>query len=163
MAERDHLTGLHNRHYLERFLGDDDRPADLLVLLFDVDNLKTLNDVRGHDAGDKALQAVADALVERSRPGDVCVRWGGDEFLLLAPYVSSSAGLAFAERLVAAVASSAPAAPFQRLRLSVSIGVCSSDRTVLPLAELDQALQAGKRVGKGRAVLTGTTCAASSD
>ena len=85
------------------------------------------------------------------------MRWGGDEFLLLAPYVSASAGLALAERLVAAVASTPPAAPFQRLRLSVSIGVCASHRTVLPLTALDQALQVGKQAGKSRAVLTGIT------
>ncbi|MCW2606686.1 MAG: Response regulator PleD [Frankiales bacterium] len=153
MAERDQLTGLYNRHHLERFLGADDRPADLLVLLVDADGLKTLNDVHGHDAGDKALQAVAAALVEHSRPGDVCVRWGGDEFLLLAPFVSGEAGLAFAERLVTAVRSTSPAAPFEHLHLSVSIGVCASARTVLPLAELDAALHTGKRTGKGRAVL----------
>jgi diguanylate cyclase (GGDEF)-like protein len=153
MAERDQLTGLHNRHYLERFLGADDRPADLLVLLVDVDGLKALNDVHGHDAGDKALQAVAGALVEHSRPGDVCVRWGGDEFLLLAPHVSAPAGLAFAERLVTAVSSTVPAAPWEHLPLSVSVGVCPSGRTVLPLAALDRALRTGKLAGKGRAVL----------
>ena len=153
LAERDQLTGLHNRHYLERFLGADDRPADLLVLLVDVDGLKALNDVHGHDAGDKALQAVAGALVEHSRPGDVCVRWGGDEFLLLAPHVSAPAGLAFAERLVTAVSSTVPAAPWEHLPLSVSVGVCPSGRTVLPLAALDRALRTGKLAGKGRAVL----------
>ena len=82
------------------------------------------------------------------------MRWGGDEFLLLAPYASAQSGLAFADRLVEAVASTRPASPFAHLRLSVSIGVCASSRTVLPLEELDQALRLGKDAGKGRAVLS---------
>jgi diguanylate cyclase (GGDEF)-like protein len=153
-AERDQLTGLFNRHYLERFLGADDRPADLLLLLVDVDGLKTVNDRHGHAAGDAALQSVARALVSHSRPGDVVVRWGGDEFLLLAPFTAPTAGLAFAERLVQAVAAAEPGPPpWDDLPLSVSIGVCPSLRTVLPLEQLDQALGEVKRTGKGRAVL----------
>jgi len=79
------------------------------------------------------------------------VRWGGDEFLLLAPYTTPAVGLAFAQRLVSAVPHTVPGPPWQFLQLSVSIGV----RTVLPLAQLDEALQAVKRTGKGRAVLAG--------
>lgn len=156
-AERDQLTGLHNRHHLERFLGDQDRPAELLVLLVDVDGLKQVNDQHGHAAGDAVLRAVADTLVEHSRPGDVCVRWGGDEFLLLAPYVDAASGLRFAERLVTGVAQAAPEAPWGSLALSVSIGVSPCDRTVLPLERLDAALYAVKRSGKGRAVLAEPT------
>jgi diguanylate cyclase (GGDEF)-like protein len=154
-AERDQLTGLYNRHFLERFLGDEDRPADLLLLLVDVDGLKGINDRHGHAGGDAALQAVARTLVASSRPGDVCVRWGGDEFLLLAPFTTPSVGLSFAERLVQAVAYAVPGPPWHFLPLSVSIGVCPSLRTTLPLDRLDEALQAVKRTGKGRAVLAG--------
>jgi diguanylate cyclase (GGDEF)-like protein len=152
-AERDQLTGLYNRHFLERFLGNEDRPADLLVLLVDVDGLKGINDRHGHAAGDAALLAVARALKASSRPGDVCVRWGGDEFLLVAPFTTASVGLAFAERLVEAVSRATCLPPWHCLPLSVSIGVCPSLRTVLPLEQLDEALQAVKRTGKGRAVL----------
>jgi len=45
MAERDQLTGLHNRHFLQRYLGSGERPLDLLALLIDVDGLKQVNDV----------------------------------------------------------------------------------------------------------------------
>jgi diguanylate cyclase (GGDEF)-like protein len=152
-AERDQLTGLYNRHFLERFLGEEDRPADLLLLLVDMDGLKGINDRHGHAGGDAALQAVARTLVASSRPGDVCVRWGGDEFLLLAPFTTPAVGLAFAERLVQAVSYTVPGPPWHALELSVSIGVCPSQRTTLPLAKLDEALQAVKRTGKGRAVL----------
>lgn len=154
LAERDQLTGLHNRHHLERYLGGGgDRPADLLVLLVDVDDLKAVNDGHGHAAGDAVLRAVATCLRAHSRPGDVCVRWGGDEFLLLAPYTDAGAGLAFATRLAEAVRATRAPSPWDGLRLSVSIGVCPTDRTVLPLARLDAALHSVKRTGKGRAAL----------
>lgn len=81
LAELDQLTGLSNRHYLQRFLGDQDAPADLLAMLIDVDELKTVNDTGGHDASDAVLTAVARVLRDQSGPGDVLIRWGGDEFL----------------------------------------------------------------------------------
>ena len=153
LAERDQLTGLHNRHFLERYLGDDDRPADLLTLLIDVDDLKPLNDTYGHAAGDAVLTAVSNALRAHSRSGDVIVRWGGDEFLMLVPEVEGAGGLAFAERLAAAVRSTRPAAPWAHLSVSVSIGVCTTRRTPLPLERLDAALYEVKRTGKGHAGL----------
>jgi len=153
LAERDQLTGLHNRHFLERYLGDDDRPADLLTLLIDVDDLKPLNDTYGHAAGDAVLTAVGNVLRAHSRSGDVIVRWGGDEFLMLVPEVEGAGGLAFAERLAAAVRITRPAAPWAHLSVSVSIGVCTTRRTPLPLERLDAALYEVKRTGKGHAGL----------
>lgn len=154
-AERDQLTGLHNRHHLARYLGSVDRPADLLVLLVDVDDLKAVNDRHGHAAGDAVLRSVAASLRTHSRPGDVCIRWGGDEFLLLAPYSDVRHGLAFAARLADAVRDSRAQAPWDELPLSVSIGVCPTDRTVLPFERLDAALYAVKLAGKGHAGLAG--------
>lgn len=155
-AEHDALTGLGNRRLLERFLGTQDRPADLLVLLVDVDDLKRVNDGHGHDAGDAVLSAVAHALRAASRPGDVVVRWGGDEFLVVAPLpgpLDPAAAQAMGERLAEAVRTSQPRAPWGHLRPSVSVGVCPTRRTELPLAELDRAVYAVKRSGKGGAAL----------
>ncbi len=159
-AEQDPLTGLANRHYLERFLGGDDRPADLLTMLVDVDDLKAINDTWGHAAGDAALTAIAKALMDYSRPNDVVVRWGGDEFLVLVPsagHTGGPAALAMGERLAVAVRGTRPAAPWAHMRLSVSIGVCPSRRTALPLADLDAALRQLKSAGKGHAALAPTT------
>jgi diguanylate cyclase (GGDEF)-like protein len=156
LAEVDQLTGLSNRHYLERFLGDQDAPADLLAMLVDVDDLKAVNDTWGHAAGDAVLAAVATTVRRHSGPGDVVVRWGGDEFLVLVADPSRAnpaALLTMGERLATAVAGEHPAAPWEHLNLSVSVGVSQAVRTRLPLSELDAALYKVKCASKGHAGL----------
>jgi GGDEF domain-containing protein len=100
--------------------------------MIDVDDLKTVNDTWGHDASEAVLTAVARVLRDQSRPGDVLIRCGGDEFLLL-------------------LAHPGPWPPSELLALSVSIGVCAGPRTQLPVAQLDAALYTVKRARKGHA------------
>jgi len=152
-AEQDQLTGLRNRHFLERYLGNTDRPADLVTLLVDIDDLKVVNDTYGHKAGDAVISAVGAILRQRIRPGDIVVRWGGDEFLVLAPVRGSEPAVTFAERLAGIVASGHPDPPWEHLPLSVSVGVCTTRQTRLPLERLDAALRNVKRTGKGHAAL----------
>lgn len=153
LAERDQLTGLHNRHFLERFLGAADRPADLMAILVDVDNLKIVNDTHGHEAGDAVLKAVSAALNAHTRDGDVVIRWGGDEYLVLVPGLTVADAQPYGQELVDAVAGSCPEPPWDTLSVSVSIGISPTHRTPLPLAELDKAMYQAKRAGKGRAVV----------
>ena len=90
LAYEDALTGLANRRALEERLQRAvaraaDRNATLAVLLCDVDELKAINDEQGHDAGDRALQRVAEALVAAAapRPGNLVGRLSGDEFCVV--------------------------------------------------------------------------------
>ena len=157
VAERDQLTGLYNRHFLERFLGGADRPAELVAMLVDVDNLKTINDTSGHDAGDAVLSAIAAILKGESRAGDVVIRWGGDEFLLLVPQMTEDDAAVYAQNVLDAVSSGHPLPPWNTLHMSVSIGMIPTHRTPLPLDQLDRALYQAKRAGKGRAVVSGNS------
>lgn len=90
LATHDSLTGLVNRTYflgrLEQALAAATR-ADVTVAVFflDLDGFKAVNDQRGHDAGDRLLQAVAQRLHAQMRPGDTVARFGGDEFVILCP------------------------------------------------------------------------------
>ena len=87
-ALKDDLTGLANPRALQfqvaRELGRARRAATpFSLVLLDVDDFKVINDVYGHLAGDRALQAVARVLQQMSRPYDSCIRYGGDEFVVL--------------------------------------------------------------------------------
>lgn len=153
LAERDHLTGLHNRVYLERFLDGATGNANTGVLLVDVDDLKGLNDRLGHLAGDAAIATVAACLRDSCRAGDVLIRWGGDEFLLLLPGAAEVESMLVADRITAAVRAASLPAPWESVDLSVSVGVSGDACDPLPMDALDRALVEVKRGGKGRAQL----------
>ncbi len=89
-ARTDHLTGLTNRAEFERAVARAVAAASrhggaLAVAVVDLDGLKAINDEQGHDTGDSAIRAVADALRRSVRASDTCSRIGGDEFALAMP------------------------------------------------------------------------------
>lgn len=89
-ACRDYLTGLLNRRGLYtavEALRQEDFP--LAMYLFDVDDLKKINDENGHDAGDAMLCAFGDLLRRHTRSGDILCRYGGDEFIVILRHISS--------------------------------------------------------------------------
>ena len=73
----DPLTGLYNRRILPKV-----REVGT-VIMCDIDNFKTINDTYGHDVGDEVIKSVATILLNSIRIGDVAVRFGGDEFLII--------------------------------------------------------------------------------
>jgi diguanylate cyclase (GGDEF)-like protein len=85
-AYRDSFTGLYNRNYWEQLIsGMMHRPIPkrFTLIVIDVDNLKSLNDNRGHLTGDKAIRIVGQSIIESIRKQDIAVRYGGDEFFIL--------------------------------------------------------------------------------
>jgi diguanylate cyclase (GGDEF)-like protein len=96
-AERDWLTGLHNRRYLARELERLTREHDegwLSLAVVDLDNFKSINDRFGHEVGDHVLVRVAALLCDVLRASDVVVRSGGEEFLVLMPATHAAAATA---------------------------------------------------------------------
>lgn len=103
-AERDHLTGLFNRRYMDERLNYEitraqSEGASLSLCMADLDFFKCYNDTYGHQAGDSVLKAVADALKGGLRPDDSVSRYGGEEFLIMLPDTGAESAQAVAERL----------------------------------------------------------------
>ncbi len=125
----DSLTGAYSRRYFEKFLADSEQAGG--VAMIDVDRFKEVNDRFGHLVGDKALQAVANAVQSNLRQSDILIRYGGDEFLLLMPKILPADMENVMERVRKAV-SEAKVESHPELQLSASIGgVCD----VRPLTE----------------------------
>lgn len=108
LCELDGPTGLFNRRHFElcfkRSLALTARHRQPLALfVIDVDGLKAINDRLGHRAGDAAISLVAQALRKNCRTEDVAARWGGDEFVILAPHTNVHQAEILARRLSAAV------------------------------------------------------------
>jgi len=104
LAIQDPLTGLYNRRYMQEYLEQEISRATRIqgcigIVLLDIDHFKELNDQYGHDAGDKVLEGLAVVLQSQVREGDICCRYGGEEFLLILPGSSYQATLERAETL----------------------------------------------------------------
>jgi diguanylate cyclase (GGDEF)-like protein len=170
IANLDPLTGVMNRrgldavfalelHRIRRLRLPGDPASELIAVLIDCDDFKSVNDSSGHTVGDRVLQSVATRLQAELRASDHLARIGGDEFLALLPHSDLDNASRIAHRLRDAVVSrpiavSVPDAGEARIRVTISLGV----GMVLPvdedldgaLARLSPALKQSKHLGKNR-------------
>jgi diguanylate cyclase (GGDEF)-like protein len=163
MAIRDGLTGLFNHRYAKERLDDEfDRAKrfgrDLTVLFMDLDHFKFFNDTHGHQAGDEILQILASLMTEAIRESDTLARWGGEEFIVIAPETGEEEGCLIAERIRTAVANhSFPNAEQQPLGMvTLSIGVASRSEAMEGPDKLvrraDDAVYSAKDLGRNKTI-----------
>jgi diguanylate cyclase (GGDEF)-like protein len=154
-ANHDALTGLPNRElFLERLSGSLGSEGRVAVLLVDVDDFKVVNDSLGHGAGDRLLSGVAERLCRVLRPGDVIARFGGDEFTVLLPGITSEAYALGVSRRLAEALREPLVLDGERRYVTASIGVSFSapsehDPHAL-LRDADAAMYRAKEMGKSR-------------
>jgi diguanylate cyclase (GGDEF)-like protein len=155
LAERDSLTGLYNRRSFTAAMQKaiEDNPEKPIALIYiDLDNFKLVNDMKGHQQGDKVLVDIAKKLSAATRANDIVGRIGGDEFVILASDVSVDAQSAWCDRLLHQL--SAPDASAQNgvNLVSSSVGIAwypkDASTADLLMAAADQAMYAAKRAGK---------------
>jgi diguanylate cyclase (GGDEF)-like protein/PAS domain S-box-containing protein len=153
-ALHDPLSGLANRRALHERLADlrDDEPV--AVLFFDLNDFKAVNDTRGHALGDRLLVEVGRRITSCVRAGDLVARYGGDEFVVLAPGLSAEDAEQLRRRIVEAVAAPLPD-DLAGVRVSTSAGVAyagaGSATTAAALLELaDHRMLTAKPSRRGR-------------
>lgn len=105
-AQTDVLTGLLNRRALFERMTEETTVRRDAVVVFDLDNFKSINDGYGHATGDEVLRRFADALRYNLRPGDIAARSGGEEFVLVLRKASLPLAASTAERIRAMLAES---------------------------------------------------------
>jgi two-component system, cell cycle response regulator len=127
ISSTDALTGLHNRRKGRALLHNEVERCkrgkqDLCVVMADIDHFKQINDAYGHDVGDRVIKQAAKRLKTLVREYDQVVRWGGEEFLIIAPLTRKEEGMALTERIRSAFASE----PFVLNDLDLSLRVTLS-------------------------------------
>lgn len=162
-AEHDPLTGLLNR------AGFTDRFKDLLqscsrqnqaltLVLIDLDNFKQLNDIHGHNAGDKVLQHFSNLLRSRLRVSDAAGRWGGEEFIIALGNCQEAGAKAFCEQLLISLQQTPCVYNQMSLPYTATFGVVSLPITTASLDTwiklADEALYQGKALGRAQVVIS---------
>ena len=162
LSFRDALTGVYNRRALEETMERIPARTPLALLMLDLDFFKNYNDRFGHQAGDAALKAVAQATQKALlRNSDRIFRYGGEEFTTILAGGGQYSAMTVAQRILEEVAAlNLPHPDSQTGRLTVSIGIAhrpsGDDQDICEvLAHADQALYRAKTSGRNRIALFG--------
>jgi diguanylate cyclase (GGDEF)-like protein len=163
----DELTHLFNRRYYNEHFPKEFKRAqryqhDLSLMFIDIDNFKEINDQFGHSIGDMVLRNVSAFIRKYTRSSDLCIRYGGDEFLIILPETGRQSALEVGSKLQNAVESILVDLDggLEELVVNISIGISSfPEDTIEPsmLVELaDKALYEAKKSGKNQIVMANT-------
>jgi diguanylate cyclase (GGDEF)-like protein len=147
--QTDPLTGLANRRGMDRFLAEAE-PGDVLIV-FDLDDFKRLNDQRGHAAGDRVLEAFGRVLLQQLRTRDRAARSGGEEMVVLLRCGEDRCGQSVTQRVRSSLTSACPGVTFSAGIARVRDGQPVDDA----LEAADRAMYAAKRAGRDQAWLAG--------
>ncbi len=155
MSELDVLTGIYNKGKFNDVLDTElkkvrryKRPMGLI--LFDIDHFKQINDTFGHQVGDYVLKTIADIIKKNIRDTDIFARWGGEEFVILAPETEINGLKMLAEKLRKAIENHS----FEKVKkITASFGITEAipeDTTDTIVKRADEALYLAKEKGRNR-------------
>jgi diguanylate cyclase (GGDEF)-like protein len=130
LSDRDELTGIYNMRAFKRLAEQEheiasrtERPYS--VLMVDIEHLKALNDTYGHEAGNRAVKLVAEALQRLTRSTDVVARFGGDEFIVLLVSADRAAAEEVAQRIRNVVFATTLEVDVKMVRLKANVGAAT--------------------------------------
>ncbi len=160
--QKDALTGSLNRRGGNTLLNEafelyKKKGHDHTVMLLDVDEFKKVNDTYGHDAGDEVLIQLVKTIQDRIRVEDKLIRWGGDEFVLLFPFLNDQESLQVADKIIQSVTSESIISGDQEIKITLSIGAAcfrKEDTDYMDaIKRADKAMYQSKKMGRNRAAV----------
>ena len=156
LSRVDALTGVHNRRHIDDQLLQLSSAArrhgqPMAVLMFDIDFFKRVNDTEGHPGGDQVLRVFAGRVRSALRAEDTIGRWGGEEFIVLAPHTDLVGAVTLAERARVAVSSEPFEVGDHTIDITVSVGCTADcDEADALVKRADEALYHSKKHGRNR-------------
>lgn len=157
-ANKDFLTGVYNRRYFYENMNEyvayaEEHMEPYVVAMLDIDHFKKINDIHGHNSGDKVLKTLAKKLIDETKGDDLIARFGGEEFCIILKDISNEDAVKFFVNLRANIANCKVQLKKEQIGFTVSIGVAfsRSDYRLDELLELaDEALYRAKENGRNR-------------
>ncbi len=168
LADKDPLTNLYNRCFMDRRLPETLKAAEqnVSVAVIDIDNFKPINDRFSHETGDFVLRIVSHLIRENIRPGDVLARYGGDKFVFVLNHIGCEDASAVCERLRKAIGAYPWRDLYRGLGVTISVGISHSGEANTAeklIAIAGDRLYKAKAAGKNRVVfahdMTTSDCA----
>ena len=162
MNTKDALTNIYNRRFLDSIL---DREFNrhmrykhpMSVIMLDIDHFKEVNDQYGHQCGDEVLKSFSTTIHGQLRDVDFLARYGGEEFCCLLPETPPESALLVAERLRMAIEESSHKWQDIELKITSSLGVCTSTSKHQHASELvelaDKGLYQAKKQGRNAVIV----------
>ncbi len=161
LANLDYLTGCLNRRAFARdaelaFAAAMSKRGSFATMMIDIDHFKSINDRFGHAVGDRVIKAVAALLMSTARESDFVGRYGGEEFCIALPDTGVTAATTIGHRIREAIETEVTNSvnDIAGLRVTVSVGVCTIDKSHTTLQSMvqaaDEALYEAKQSGRNR-------------
>lgn len=165
IAETDALTGLCNRHAIDRLFSDGersilDRRAEASVIMLDIDHFKSINDTHGHAEGDRVLRELGSLMRQLATDRDVVARWGGEEFLVIRPRTDLVTAVRWADTLRCEFHRKVQCGADDDGGVTASLGVYTVKSTNLSkdsIERADEAMYQAKRRGRNRVCTWGAS------
>lgn len=155
MVDRDHLTKLYARSYLDKYVEQvlTDTPTGMFLLI-DIDNFKRVNDTYGHQIGDEVLIQIANKLKEMVADRGICARWGGEELAVCMANIDAKKARKIAQQFVETMP------VITNPQVTISVGLITWDVNEQQIfksifSQADDALYVAKNSGKNRFVVYG--------
>lgn len=163
LAALDPLTGILNRRFgmvrlREEYSRSVRRGVPLALMMFDIDHFKQVNDTYGHVAGDRVLRNIANQIRQGMREGDILLRYGGEEFMVILPGANKEDALAIAERVRHIVRENVTMYGENQICVTISVGLDSMPETEVDgetelISNADEALYRSKNAGRDRTTI----------